>query len=46
MSQPATGGDSRKRGNVRQRGNSLQVRVYSGVDPVTGKPSIHHRTRN
>lgn len=27
----------RKRGSVRQRGNSLQVRVFSGIDPVTGK---------
>ncbi|GAA0628924.1 tyrosine-type recombinase/integrase [Kutzneria viridogrisea] len=27
----------RRRGSVRQRGNSLQVRVFSGVDPVTGK---------
>ncbi|WP_236791846.1 tyrosine recombinase XerC [Amycolatopsis sp. GM8] len=39
MSQPTTSGDNRKRGSVRQRGNSLQVRVYSGIDPVTGKPS-------
>ncbi|WAL63755.1 tyrosine-type recombinase/integrase [Amycolatopsis cynarae] len=31
--------ESRRRGNIRQRGNSLQVRVYAGVDPVTGKPS-------
>ncbi|GAA1281132.1 site-specific integrase [Saccharothrix xinjiangensis] len=27
----------RRRGSVRQRGNSLQVRVFAGVDPVTGK---------
>lgn len=29
--------DRRGRGNIRKRGNSLQVRVYSGIDPVTGK---------
>ncbi|WP_255283739.1 site-specific integrase [Saccharomonospora azurea] len=34
----STGGvDRRGRGNIGKRGNSLQVRVYSGVDPVTGK---------
>jgi integrase len=27
-----------ERGHVRQRGGSYQVLVYSGVDPVTGKP--------
>jgi len=27
-----------KRGYVRRRGNSFQVLIYSGVDPVTGKP--------
>lgn len=27
----------RRSGSVRQRGNSLQVRLFSGVDPVTGK---------
>lgn len=31
--------EARNRGNIRQRGNSLQVRVYAGIDPVTGKPS-------
>ncbi|GAA1249375.1 hypothetical protein GCM10009676_39850 [Prauserella halophila] len=31
------GSDRRGRGNIRRRGGSLQVRVYSGVDPVTGK---------
>jgi hypothetical protein len=31
--------NSRVRGSVRARGNSLQVRVYAGVDPVTGKPT-------
>lgn len=31
------GVDRRGRGSIRKRGNSLRVRVYSGVDPVTGK---------
>jgi integrase len=39
MTDSVTSGDRRKRGNVRVRGNSLQVRVYAGVDPVTGKPN-------
>ena len=29
----------RQRGHVRRRGNSFQVLVYAGVDPVTGKPN-------
>ena len=33
----STGG--RERGSVRKRGNSYQVLVYAGVDPVTGKDS-------
>lgn len=28
---------ARRRGSVRQRGDSLQVRLYAGPDPVTGK---------
>ncbi|HEX5403747.1 MAG TPA: tyrosine-type recombinase/integrase [Pseudonocardiaceae bacterium] len=28
---------SRRTGSVRQRGNSLQVRLFSGIDPVTGR---------
>jgi hypothetical protein len=28
---------TRERGSVRQRGNSFEIKVYSGVDPVTGK---------
>jgi integrase len=32
-----SGEQRRRRGSVRQRGNSLQVRVFSGIDPVTGK---------
>ncbi|WP_230424557.1 hypothetical protein [Prauserella cavernicola] len=31
------GSDRRGRGNIRRRGEALQVRVYSGVDPVTGR---------
>ena len=27
----------RRRGSIRQRGDSLQVRLYAGVDPVTGR---------
>lgn len=37
MARSTEGVDRRGRGNIRKRGNSLQVRVYSGVDPVTGK---------
>ena len=29
----------RQRGHVRRRGNSFQVLVYAGIDPVTGKPN-------
>lgn len=29
----------RPRGSVRKRGNSYNIRVYAGVDPVTGDPS-------
>jgi integrase len=32
-----TGARRRPRGHVRRRGNSFQVLVYAGVDPVTGK---------
>ena len=28
---------SRRRGSVRPRGGSRQVRVYAGTDPVTGR---------
>ena len=31
--------EGRERGYVRRRGNSYQVLVYSGVDPLTGKDS-------
>jgi hypothetical protein len=27
----------RSRGHIRQRGNSFQVLVYAGLDPLTGK---------
>lgn len=29
----------RKRGHIRKRGNSFQVLVFAGTDPVTGKPN-------
>src|SRR5262245_32211396 len=29
--------DGRQRGEIEQRGDSLRVKVYAGVDPVTGK---------
>lgn len=28
---------ARRRGNIRQRGSSLQVRLFAGKDPVTGR---------
>ncbi|MFD0203824.1 MULTISPECIES: tyrosine-type recombinase/integrase [Saccharothrix] len=37
MATQDTSAERRRRGSVRQRGNSLQVRVFAGVDPVTGK---------
>jgi integrase len=33
----AKAGARRPRGTIRQRGNSLQVTVYAGVDPLTGR---------
>ena len=30
------GGRKRQRGTIRRRGNSLQVIVYAGIDPLTG----------
>ncbi|MFN2496325.1 MAG: site-specific integrase, partial [Pseudonocardiaceae bacterium] len=34
----AKAGDSRRqRGSIRRRGNSLQVLVYAGLDPLTGQ---------
>ncbi|MEC3974579.1 tyrosine-type recombinase/integrase [Amycolatopsis sp. H20-H5] len=30
-------GSERKRGEIERRGNSLRVKVYAGVDPLTGK---------
>ena len=35
MVQPEEPG--RRRGNIRQRGSSLQVRFFAGTDPVTGR---------
>jgi integrase len=37
MSRADSGLGDRRRGSVRVRGGSLQVRVFAGVDPVTGK---------
>jgi integrase len=31
------GGKRRQRGSIRKRGNSLQVLVYAGRDPLTGR---------
>jgi len=33
----AVGRAQRQRGTIRKRGNSLQVAVYAGIDPLTGK---------
>jgi hypothetical protein len=33
----AKAGARRQRGAIRRRGNSLQVTVYAGLDPLTGK---------
>lgn len=44
VSKSASSDDRRKRGNIRQRGNALQVRVYTGLDPVTGKESYLNET--
>ncbi|MEO6085850.1 MAG: tyrosine-type recombinase/integrase [Umezawaea sp.] len=38
MGTPQSSEDVRARGSIRVRGNSLQVRVFAGNDPVTGKP--------
>ena len=39
-----TGGRRRQRGHIRRRGNSFQVLVYAGTDPLTGKP--HYLTES
>ncbi|MGH3942177.1 MAG: tyrosine-type recombinase/integrase [Pseudonocardiaceae bacterium] len=31
-------GSERPQGNIEARGDSLRIRVYAGIDPVTGKP--------
>lgn len=31
-------GSERPQGSIEARGDSLRIRVYAGVDPVTGKP--------
>lgn len=33
----ARSGSTRRKGNVEERGDSLRVRYYAGMDPVTGK---------
>jgi integrase len=38
------GGSRRQRGHIRRRGNSFQVLVYAGTDPLTGKP--HYISRS
>jgi integrase len=35
---------ARRRGSIRERGGSLQVRVYAGQDPVTGRDRCLSRT--
>jgi integrase len=36
--------ESRKRGRIEKRGNSLRVRVYAGDDPVTGRRVYRNET--
>ncbi|XVV01926.1 site-specific integrase [Actinosynnema sp. CA-248983] len=36
--------ESRKKGNIEQRGDSLRVCLYAGLDPVTRKPVYHRAT--
>jgi integrase len=36
--------DARPRGNIEARGDSLRIRVYAGLDPVTGKPVYLRKT--
>src|SRR5688500_4158408 len=37
-------GAGRRRGSIRERGNSLQVRVYAGQDPLTGRDRYLSKT--
>lgn len=37
MASASSRSDGRRRGSIRERGGSLQVRVYAGPDPVTGR---------
>jgi hypothetical protein len=39
-------GEARRRGSIRARGDSLQVRVYAGQDPVTGRDRYLSETVN
>jgi integrase len=44
MPSKTAAGRRRERGHIRQRGNSFQVLVYAGVDPLTGK--AHYLTES
>lgn len=35
---------ARRKGNIEERGGALRVRLYAGLDPVTGKPSYKRAT--
>ena len=39
-------GTRRERGSIRKRGNSLQVLVYAGLDPLTGQEAVPLRVDN
>jgi hypothetical protein len=41
---PGQDAESRKRGRIEKRGNSLRVRVYAGDDPVTGRHVYRNET--
>jgi hypothetical protein len=41
---PGQDAESRKRGRIEKRGNSLRVRVYAGDDPVTGRRVYRNET--
>src|ERR1700716_3007945 len=42
----ATRAVTRQRGNIEERGGALRVRVYAGIDPVTGKQVYLRETVN
>jgi hypothetical protein len=41
---PGQDAESRKRGRIEKRGNSLRVRVYAGDDPLTGRRVYRNET--